>query len=55
LFDPTILEALEAVGYDRSMDDIRSDEVRALGVSDQERLSHHTASAFRAIQLDEAD
>ena len=24
LFDPTILDALESVGYDRSMDEIRS-------------------------------
>jgi thiamine biosynthesis lipoprotein len=48
LFDPTILAALEAVGYDKSMDDIR-----AHGVSPQPRSVYQARSAFRAIQLDE--
>jgi thiamine biosynthesis lipoprotein len=48
LFDPTMLAALEAAGYDKSMDDIRVD-----GVSSQSRSIYHTRSAFRAIQLDE--
>jgi FAD:protein FMN transferase len=50
LFDPTMLGALEAAGYDKSMDDIR-----AQGVSAQPQAVHETRSAFRAIQLDEAD
>ncbi len=48
LFDPTMLAALEAAGYDKSMDDIR-----AHGASAQPRAADHTRSAFRAIQLDE--
>jgi thiamine biosynthesis lipoprotein len=48
LFDPTMLAALEAAGYDKSMDDIR-----ARGASAQSRSVHATRSAFRAIQLDE--
>ena len=50
LFDPTMLGALEAAGYDKSMDDIR-----AHGVSAQPRSGYHTPGAFRAIQLDEAN
>jgi thiamine biosynthesis lipoprotein len=41
---------LEAAGYDKSMDDIR-----ARGVSPQPRTVYQTRSAFRAIQLDEAN
>jgi thiamine biosynthesis lipoprotein len=48
LFDPTMLAALEAAGYDKSMD-----EIQAYGASPQSRSIHHTRSAFRAIQLDE--
>jgi thiamine biosynthesis lipoprotein len=48
LFDPTLLAALEAAGYDKSMDDIR-----AHGVSAQPRSVSNARSAFRAIQLDE--
>ena len=48
LFDPTMLGALEAAGYDKSMDDIR-----AQGVSAQPRSGNHAGAAFRAIQLDE--
>jgi thiamine biosynthesis lipoprotein len=48
LFDPTMLAALEAAGYDKSMDDIR-----AYGVSSQPRSGYQVQSAFRAIQLDE--
>jgi FAD:protein FMN transferase len=48
LFDPTMLAALEAAGYDKSMDDIR-----AYGTSASSRSSGSTRSAFRAIQLDE--
>jgi thiamine biosynthesis lipoprotein len=43
-----MLAALEAAGYDKSMDDIRAE-----GVSSQPRSIDHTRSAFRAIQLDE--
>ncbi len=53
LFDPTLLAALEAAGYDKSMDDIRADTIRAHGVSAQPRSVSNTRSAFRAIQLDE--
>ncbi len=48
LFDPTMLAALEAAGYDKSMD-----EIRAYGVSAPTRSLSSTRSAFRAIQLDE--
>jgi thiamine biosynthesis lipoprotein len=48
LFDPTMLAALEAAGYDKSMDDIR-----AYGVSSRPRSGYQVQSAFRAIQLDE--
>jgi thiamine biosynthesis lipoprotein len=48
LFDPTMLAALEAAGYDKSMD-----EIRARGVSAPSRSVTPTRSAFRAIQLDE--
>jgi FAD:protein FMN transferase len=48
LFDPTMLAALEAIGYDKSMDDMR-----AYGVSPQTRSIYHPRSAIRAIQLDE--
>ena len=63
LFDPTMLGALEAAGYDKSMDDIRahalsdtppgSRERPGDGVSAQPRSGHPTGAAFRAIQLDE--
>jgi len=63
LFDPTMLEALEAAGYDKSMDDIRAHALSdsppgsrgrpGEGVSPQPRSIDHTRSAFRAIQLDE--
>jgi thiamine biosynthesis lipoprotein len=48
LFDPTLLDALEAAGYDKSMD-----EIKAYGVSSSARSIPSTRSAFRAIQLDE--
>ncbi len=48
LFDPTMLAALEAAGYDKSMDDIR-----AHGVSAPSRSATSVRSAYRAIQLDE--
>ena len=48
LFDPTMLAALEAAGYDKSMD-----EIRANGVSKSTRSISPARSAFRAIQLDE--
>ena len=48
LFDPTMLAALEAAGYDKSIDDIR-----AHGVSARSRSATTARSAFRAIQLDE--
>jgi FAD:protein FMN transferase len=47
LFDPTMLAALEAIGYDKSMDDIRRE-----GVAPSSRSSHAARSAFHAIQLD---
>jgi FAD:protein FMN transferase len=47
LFDPTILDALEAAGYDRSMDDIRA---RGAGPW---RESRSTYQAWKAIGLDE--
>lgn len=56
LFDPTILAALEAAGYDKSMDDIRTDDIRTQGAAAPRRSGgsgHATRSAFRAIQLDE--
>ena len=53
LFDPTMLAALEAAGYDKSMDDIRADGVSSHGVPPQSRSIYSTRSAFRAIQLDE--
>jgi FAD:protein FMN transferase len=53
LFDPTMLAALEAAGYDKSMDDVRLGGIRAHGVSTPPRSIDHTRSAFRAIQLDE--
>ena len=49
LFDPTILAALEAAGYDKSMD-----ELRARGVSAPARSASYTRSDFRALQLDPA-
>lgn len=48
LFDPSILEALESSGYDKSMD-----EIRARGASSN-RSVRPTRSNFRAIVLDEA-
>jgi thiamine biosynthesis lipoprotein len=63
LFDPTMLGALEAAGYDKSMDDIRahalSDSLPGSrgrpgdGVAAQPRSDYPTEAAFRAIQLDE--
>ena len=57
LFDPTVLDALEAAGYDKSMDLIRQDGVPA---SRSTRTAHSGRSIrspqydFRAIVLDEA-
>ena len=47
LFDPSILDALEMVGYDRSMDIIR-----AHGVAPISRLSKPRKHDFGAVQLD---
>ncbi len=65
LFDPTMLAALEAAGYDKSMDDIRAHALSDSppgsrgrpgdGVSSQPRSDFSVRSAFRAIQLDEAN
>lgn len=49
LFDPTILDALELAGYDKSMDDIRSQ-----GATLHTRSTPRTRSDFRAIQFDDA-
>ena len=49
LFDPTILAALEAAGYDRSME-----AIRAQGVLPQPRSVSYARSDFRAIRLDPA-
>src|SRR5512143_1027063 len=46
LFDPTMLAALEAAGYDKSMDDIH-----AHGASARSRSGRYTRSAVRAIQF----
>lgn len=48
LFDPTVLDALEAAGYDRSMDDIR---VSGAGPS---RRPVHRFGAWQSIVLDPA-
>ena len=62
LFDPSILTALEALGYDKSMDDIRAHALSDSppgsrgrpgdGVSPKTRSASYTRSAFRAIRLD---
>ena len=49
LFDPTILDALEDAGYDRSMDDIR-----AHGVASQRPTTLRVTHNFGAIQFDAA-
>ncbi len=49
LFDPTILIALEFAGYDKSMD-----EIRAQGVTMNNRSTVYVRSDFRAIELDKA-
>ena len=48
LFDPTILNALEAAGYDKSLDDMR-----AYGVTPQNRSPIRARSNRRVIELDE--
>jgi FAD:protein FMN transferase len=48
LFDPTILDALEDAGYDRSMDDIR-----AHGAGAERRITGRIAHDFGSIQLDD--
>ena len=48
LFDPTILAALEAAGYDKTMDDIR-----AYGVTPKNRSLIRALSDRRVIELDE--
>jgi FAD:protein FMN transferase len=52
LFDPAILPALKLAGYDRSMDEIRSRELRE-GAIDQVQLAD-APEDFRDIQLDAA-
>ena len=49
LFDPTILNALEAAGYDKSMDDIRTQ-----GVRPQPRTTLRFRPNFRAVQFNDA-
>ncbi len=49
LFDPSILDALEAVGYDKSMD-----EIRAQGVTPTRSVIAPARSNFRTVQLDAA-
>lgn len=49
LFDPAILEVLEDVGYDRSMD-----EIRATGATARFRSPVRLTQDFRAIQFDDA-
>lgn len=48
LFDPTILDALESVGYDKSMD-----ELRAHGAALSSQTRTRTVRDFAAIQLDD--
>ncbi len=49
LFAPTILDALEAAGYDKSMDALRTQ-----GATRKGRSAVRPPSAFEAIELDEA-
>ena len=49
LFDPTILDTLESIGYDKSMDEIRADGVTAPRAATQ--IARHD---FRAAQFDDA-
>ena len=49
LFDPSILDALERAGYDKSMD-----EIRAYGVSPATPVLIRTSSDFRAVEFDDA-
>lgn len=49
LFDPTILAALEAAGYDKSMD-----ELRAHGVTVSPHHATRTKFDFRAVEFDAA-
>ena len=50
LFDPTIIDALEAMGYDKSMD-----EIRAQGsIVPPREIVIRTASQFRAVEFDYA-
>jgi thiamine biosynthesis lipoprotein len=47
LFDPSILDALENAGYDKSMD-----EIRVRGPGQPRPAPKHPAVEFRAVQLD---
>jgi thiamine biosynthesis lipoprotein len=49
LFDPTIIDALEFAGYDKSMDDIRAQG----SVVPPHSALIHTASSFRAVEFDD--
>jgi len=49
LFDPTILDALKAAGYDKSMD-----EIRAHGVTASSNHATRTRHDFRAVEFDDA-
>ena len=49
LFDPTILDALENIGYDKSMD-----EIRAAGVTAPRAPTQSARYDFRAAQFDDA-
>ena len=48
LFDPTIVDALEDAGYDKSMD-----EIRAHGATPRSRKTSRVVHDFSAIQLEE--
>jgi len=49
LFDPTVLDALENAGYDKSMD-----EIRAHGVAPRRAPAKRVTHDFRAVQFDDA-
>lgn len=49
LFDPSILDVLESIGYDKSMDEIRS-----FGTSSPSGIAPLPPHDFRAVQFDEA-
>lgn len=49
LFDPSILDMLEGIGYDKSMD-----EIRANGANTPNRIAEILPHDFRAVEFDEA-